>query len=64
MLYEVITQIPGAWADMVPVTITSLDPRFDQLVPIGAKLEKIAEGFTWTEGPVWHKRDGYRNNFV
>jgi len=58
-LYSTLLQITGAWADMVPVTITSLDPRFDQLVPKGAKLEKIAEGFTWTEGPVWHKRDGY-----
>ncbi len=49
----------GASADMVPVTITSLEPRFDQLVPNDAKLEKIAEGFTWVEGPVWHKQDGY-----
>jgi gluconolactonase len=47
------------WAETVPATITSLDPRFDQLVPKDAKLEKIADGFTWVEGPVWHKQGGY-----
>ncbi len=29
------------------------DPRFDQIVPPDAVLEKLAEGFAWTEGPVW-----------
>jgi gluconolactonase len=43
----------------VPATITRLDPRFDQLVPRDAKVEKIAEGFAWVEGPVWHKEGGY-----
>ena len=33
-------------------TIVRLDPRFDKLVPPHAKLEKIADGFTWVEGPV------------
>lgn len=47
------------WAGSVAVAITSLDPRFDQLVSKHAKLEKIADGFTWVEGPVWHKKDGY-----
>jgi gluconolactonase len=36
-------------------TIERLDPRFDALVPKGAWLEKIAEGFIWTEGAVWDK---------
>ena len=37
-------------------TLTSverLDPGLDKIVPKGAKLEKIADGFKWTEGPVW-----------
>ncbi len=34
-------------------TIERLDPRFDRLVPRGAVLEKLAEGFKWPEGPVW-----------
>ena len=46
-------------AETVPVSITSLDPRFDQLVPKDANLERIADGFTWVEGPVWHKQGGY-----
>jgi gluconolactonase len=55
----VLLQVGVAWSETVPVTITSLDPRFDQLVPKDVKLEKIADGFTWVEGPVWHKQGGY-----
>ncbi|HEV3121051.1 MAG TPA: SMP-30/gluconolactonase/LRE family protein [Isosphaeraceae bacterium] len=33
--------------------IERLDPRFDTLVPREAVLEKLAEGFDWSEGPVW-----------
>jgi gluconolactonase len=36
-------------------TIERLDPRFDKLIPKDAQLEKIAEGFIWTEGAVWYK---------
>src|SRR5262249_52094932 len=35
-------------------SIERLDPdRFDKLVPKGAVIEKLADGFKWTEGPVW-----------
>jgi gluconolactonase len=34
-------------------TIERLDPRFDALVPKDGKLEKLASGFDWSEGPVW-----------
>ncbi len=34
--------------------IERLDPAFDALVAHGAKIEKLAEGFRWSEGPVWH----------
>jgi gluconolactonase len=34
-------------------TIERLDPTLDLIVPTQARLEKIATGFTWTEGPVW-----------
>lgn len=33
--------------------IERLDPAFDRLIAPGATLEKLAEGFTWSEGPVW-----------
>jgi gluconolactonase len=39
--------------------IERLDPRFDKLIPPDAKLEKLAEGFDWSEGPVWMKTGGY-----
>jgi len=59
VVLALIVLYSSAWAETVPATITSLDPRFDQLVPKGAKLEKVADGFTWVEGPVWHKQGGY-----
>ena len=39
--------------------IERIDPAFDALVPAGARIEKLAEGFAWTEGPVWRKSGGY-----
>lgn len=39
--------------------IDRLDPAFDALVPPNARVEKLAEGFDWTEGPVWRKSGGY-----
>lgn len=34
-------------------SITRLDPAFDTLVPKEAQIEKLAGGFTFTEGPLW-----------
>jgi gluconolactonase len=36
-------------------SIERIDPRFDKLIPKDAQLEKIAEGYIWTEGAVWFK---------
>ncbi len=36
-----------------PVKVDRLDPAVDQIVPAGAKLERLATGFKWVEGPVW-----------
>ena len=33
--------------------IERLDRALDAIVPPNAKVEKLADGFTWTEGPVW-----------
>jgi gluconolactonase len=41
-----------------PARITRLRSGFDEIVPRDAKLERIASGFTFTEGPVWMP-DGY-----
>jgi gluconolactonase len=35
------------------------DPRFDALIPPDAKLEVLATGFEWSEGPVWVRDGGY-----
>jgi gluconolactonase len=37
----------------VPTTITRLDPALDAVVGAGTKAEKLADGFSFTEGPVW-----------
>jgi len=34
-------------------SIERLDPRLDALVPPGARIEVLAAGFVWSEGPVW-----------
>lgn len=39
-------------------TIERLDPAIDRIVPRDARLEKLAGGFQFVEGPVWHP-DGY-----
>lgn len=33
--------------------IERLDPALDRIVPPGTKIEKLADGFQFTEGPVW-----------
>ena len=38
-----------------PLKVDRLDASVDRIIPRGAKLEKIATGFTWVEGPVWVK---------
>ena len=40
-------------------TVTRLAPELDRIVPSGAKLEHLAGGFIFTEGPVWVPEGGY-----
>lgn len=37
----------------VNVQVARLDPAIDDIVPANAKIYKLAEGFQFTEGPVW-----------
>jgi len=46
------TKIDGA-------TIDRWDPAMDAIVPKDWKIEKLAEGFGWAEGPIWVKSGGY-----
>jgi gluconolactonase len=38
--------------------IIRLDPSLDALIPAGAQIEKVADGFGFTEGPVWVHSSG------
>jgi gluconolactonase len=40
-------------AHFVDTEIVRTDPALDAIVPPGARLEKLAGGFLFTEGPVW-----------
>ncbi|WP_083636621.1 SMP-30/gluconolactonase/LRE family protein [Leptolyngbya sp. 'hensonii'] len=41
------------------VNVIRRDPALDAIVPKNAKLEKLASGFQFTEGPVWVKEGNY-----
>jgi gluconolactonase len=43
----------------VNVRVVRLDPALDAIVPANAKIFKLAEGFEFTEGPVWSRADRY-----
>ena len=45
-------------------SISRLDSTVDSLIPAEAKLEKLAEGFEWTEGPVWVKGKGKADGYL
>lgn len=51
----------GAWAQAQETLgkVVRLDPKLDELIPADAKIEVLAKGFTWTEGPLWVKDGGY-----
>ena len=41
------------------INIVRLDPRFDNVVPVNARIEKIVAGRKWVEGPLWDRKRGY-----
>ncbi len=49
----------GATNAALAPRIVRLDPRFDQLVPKDAVIEKLADGFSWVEGPVWNRSENF-----
>jgi gluconolactonase len=45
--------------------VVRLDPALDALVPKDAKIEVLASGFDWSEGPVWIKaRNGEPGGYL
>jgi gluconolactonase len=65
MRYAKLEFYPGAPAPVaippseVNVEVVRLDPALDDIVPLNAKLYKLADGFRFTEGPVWVRQGGY-----
>lgn len=53
--YKELPAIP-AWKNIGKIYKT--DEALDNILPGDAKVDKIADGFQFTEGPVWHP-DGY-----
>ena len=57
LLAVLFTPLLGLAADYPTLGhVDRLDPALDQLIAPDAKIEKLCEGFTWCEGPVW--KDG------
>ena len=48
--------VNASWKDIGKIYM--LDESLNTIIPAGAKIEKVADGFSFTEGPVWHP-DGY-----
>jgi len=44
---------------LIKIDVIRLDSRFDKLVPSNVKIEKIAGGHKWVEGPVWNRRESF-----
>ncbi len=50
---------PAAPTKIEGATIDRWDPAMDAIVPKDWKIEKLAEGFGWAEGPIWVKSGSY-----
>lgn len=52
------TELPVnlSWKDIGK--IFTMDEQLNHIIPPGTKIEKVADGFSFTEGPVWHP-DGF-----
>lgn len=62
-----IASLLGCAASGVPAALTQpplgkltvMDPSFHDVLEADTRMEKIAEGFTWSEGPAWVQDGGY-----
>src|SRR5262245_9308920 len=53
------TPAPPAPTKIEEARIDRWDPAMDAIVPADWKVEKLADGFGWAEGPIWVKSGGY-----
>jgi gluconolactonase len=49
--------MPAVEAAPVIGEIVRIDPRIDALIPADATIEKLAEGYSFIEGPVWDRQN-------
>lgn len=54
--YEKGLPVNSAWKNIGK--IFTIDGRLNSIIEAGTRVQKIADGFSFTEGPVWHP-DGY-----
>jgi gluconolactonase len=59
VLFAVLSVTVSDAAPQETGRIVRLDPRMDRIAGRDAKLEKIAGGYNWVEGPVWNRKEGY-----
>jgi gluconolactonase len=56
-------KVPGGPVAVAPqevnVEVMRLDPAIDAIVPTNPKIFKLAEGFQFTEGPIWTKNGDF-----
>jgi gluconolactonase len=56
-------KIPGGPVAVTPqevnVEVVRVDPEIDAIVPTNPKIFKLAEGFQFTEGPIWMKNGDF-----
>jgi gluconolactonase len=55
---HLLIQAVDAAESQPPGAIERLDPALASIVPADARVERVASGFKWTEGPIWI-RAGY-----
>jgi gluconolactonase len=48
-----------AFAQAVAPTVRRVSPKLDRIIAPDAKVEVIATGIKWAEGPVWVRQGGY-----
>lgn len=49
----------GTKAPTITGRIVRYDSRINSIIPAGAKLERLADGFLWAEGPLWNRNEKY-----
>jgi gluconolactonase len=55
---------PKVAINETPAQVTSKDPVLDEIVPQDAKIEKLAGGFLFTEGPIWVPRNEETDSYL